>query len=127
MQHATTRPTLGPLVMPDSEEQCKLMYGPDELISLGDFGRSAGYGVPVLMTAEAGRHIIGPNDAASPQELAERLAESLERVHAASSTRLAIDAFTIETDGEEAVTLLVRQHLVASKPYTLITLWSEAA
>ena len=122
MHNATTTPIDGRIVMPDSEDQCKLLYGPEEIVSLGDFGRSAGYGVPVLMTADVCRHIIGGRDGLSPAELAERLVESLACVHQAGSSRAAFDAFSIDLgSGDDAIQLLVRQHLLAKEPYTLIS------
>ena len=122
MHNATTTPIDGRIVMPDSEEQCKLLYRPEELVPLGDFGRSAGYGVPVLMTADVCRHIIGSRDGLSPTELADRLVESLAGIHEAGSARAAFDAFSIELgSGDEAIELLVRQHLLAAEPYTLIS------
>lgn len=123
MEHATVMPVEGEIVMPDSVEQCKLLYEPGELISLGDFGRSAGYGVPVLVTPEAARHLIGIAPGMSARQLADRLVESLSTIRQAATGRQAFDAFTVEHgDGDAGVRLLVRQNLLASEPYAMISL-----
>lgn len=123
MYNATTTPIDDRIVMPDSEEQCKLLYEPGELVSLGDFGRDAGYEVPVLMTADICRHFIRQRDGQSPVEALNRLIEWLAELREASSGRPAFDAFSIaHGDGADAITLLIRQHLLAAEPYTLISL-----
>lgn len=121
MQHATVTPTTGEVVMPDSEDQCKLMYPPEQLVPLGDFGRSAGYGCPVLMTTEAVRQLFGTQPQLPPLKLAERLIGLLSEIREVSATRPAFDSFQIRQADDERE-LLVRQNLLTSQPYTLISL-----
>ncbi|MAY74811.1 MAG: hypothetical protein CMJ31_08895 [Phycisphaerae bacterium] len=121
MEHATITSTTGEIVIPDSEEQCKLMYPPQQLVPLGDFGRSAGYGCPVLMTTEAVRHLFGAEPQLPPLKLAERLIGTLSDIREVSATRPAFDAFRIRKTDDEPE-LLVRQNLLAARPYTLISL-----
>ena len=123
MEHATVMPVEGDIVMPDSEEQCKLIFEPEPLITLGEFGRSAGYGVPVLVTPEAARQLIGFAPGLTAHQLANRLVESLASIREAATGRQALDAFTFEHgDGDTRARLLVRQNLLSTEPYTLISL-----
>lgn len=123
MEHATVLPVEGEIVMPESVEQCKLLYEPGELIPLGDFGRSAGYGVPVLVTPEAARRLIGFAPEKSARELADRLIESLASIREAATDRQALDAFVVDHgEGDDRARLLVRQNLLSSDPYALISL-----
>lgn len=123
MHNATTTPVDDRIVMPDSEEQCKLLYEPGELVSLGEFGREAGYEAPVLMTAEICHHFLRQRHGQTPFEALDRLIEWLSELREAASDRPAFDAFRVaHGEGADAVSLVVRQHLLATRPYTLISL-----
>ncbi len=124
MQHATVTPTTGEVVMPETLEQCRQLYAPEDIVSLGDFGRAAGFGPPVLMTSEALHRVVGRARTVKPHELAEMLAGVLTELHRAAASQQPFDAYTVERNAEDgaAYGLLVRQNLLSASPFVLVSL-----
>jgi hypothetical protein len=124
MQKATIE-SPGPVMIPESIEECFEMLGHLNLVGLGDFAREAGFEEPVLVTEEALKQMVGePVFDGQPELLIPAVVQSLHEL------RDAIGQFPVwlapvvvqkEINGQ-VLDILVRQNHTACPPYTLVTL-----
>ena len=123
MQTATIE-TPGPVVIPESIDECFEMLGHHNLVGLDDFAREAGFEETVLITQEALKQMVGETVFdGQPELLIPAVVQSLRDMRAILQQiagQLTPLLLKIAVDGE-LVDILVRQNPFARPPYTLVT------
>ena len=125
MTQQSARAIPGEIVMPDTETQCLELYGRENLISLGAWGRNLGFTHPVLVTREAVELMGDAKAEYTDGGFVQNFTERLEDIRETSKLRPATSVFIVGqwVDGGPANELLVRQNFESTEPFTLISVW----
>lgn len=115
----------GPVVIPESIDECFKLLGHYNLVGLGDYAREAGFEETVLVTQEALKRMVGEHVFdGQPELLIPAVVQSLHELRDAIVQVPVWQAPVLvqkEINGELR-DVLVRQNLTACPPYTLVTL-----
>ena len=120
----TTIESAGPVVIPESIDECYEMLEHQNLVGLGDFAHEAGFKETVLITQEALKRIVGERSYYQLKLFIPAIVQTLRELRDAIQQVPAWQApVLVQTDVEgDSLDILVRRNPLACPPYTLVTL-----
>ncbi len=120
----TTIENPGPVVIPESIDECYEMLEHQNLVGLGDFAREAGFKETVLVTQEALKRMVGEHSYYQTKLVIPAIVQTLRELRdALQQIPSWQDPVLVQTEvNGELLDILVRQNHMASPPYTLVTL-----